>query len=156
MRKWKTMKVPVEAYDQIRALADQSGENVGDIVAAMLSTSAADFREGVNGLAKMAKQSGAQVPEALTFILGDEVPKNKVSKVAPVGVKAAQVARGDTRVGTRVDRDDDDKSITAEDNPGEDNEGGMSGGEKALLFGVAVVAGLAFVRWQAAQRAAAP
>lgn len=179
-KKWKSIRIPEIAYNLVKAIATDGDQNIGDVAGALLSDGVADFRESVNSLAKVAKRPGVD-PDPIQFLTGREpkhvaLPSEDVASlkndVASLknDVKAitASYRNGDERnsyecnyclhrwmVGTEPKSPCPEcgKELTYdEDNPGEDNQGGMSGGEKVLLFGGAVLALVAFSRWQAARQ----
>ena len=187
MKEWTTVRVRRAAYEKLKALADSSGESLGEVCSATVANGADNLAAAGDALVNaVGVTRGIVRGEKLTF---------------DTGVKHAnRHANRDNRDDDDDDHDDrdegdeDDERVTASyrngdernsyecnyclhrwmvgtepkspcpecgkelvypsDNPSEGNEGGMSGGEKALLFGAGVLALIAYSRWQAARQAA--
>jgi len=118
-KKWKTIRVSEEAYDLVKAVADDGGQNIGDVAGALLSDRVAALQESFESLAKEVKRSEdvSELMEVLT------------SPSSDVALRSSDVASPSSDVALQSEDDDDQD---------EDNQDGMSVGTKALLGGLVI------------------
>lgn len=183
MKEWTTVRIRRAAYDKLKALAESTGESLGEVSSVAVADGVDNLAAAGDALVK------ALDPGPRTTARGIVKPSHR--DPGDTTFTMGEDGKPDANRDDSDDGDDGDKAATAsykngkernayecglcheiwdvgtkpkspcpgcgadliypEDNPGEDQDGGMSGGEKALLFGAGVLALVAYARWQAAR-----